>query len=337
MDERSVNPTQMTILHVEDDPILAQLVRMSFEKFGFQGNILQVSQVSEALSLLSERERQKAPLELILVDMQLPDGRGLDVLRHVKTSPVWEKTPVIILSSEMAPGIINEAYALGANCYLPKISKPEGIFGSIQALYQCWIEGALLPQVSFEDNVQKVLARGVHLRARTANFYLGLARAFSGDHGKEAFWLERAMIEGNISNLLAFFQGQISDRDVLSDLAQRTSDMQLKVEKALGKVEAALKARSSLLPEEVCQWVFELLEAWDEEIFAEAFGTLFPKNPAVSTALKARAMGQLKELGGYFLKQSQDPDSDRKADALLSLADRLESMLNPTVGEKPQE
>jgi CheY-like chemotaxis protein len=299
------------------------------------GNILLADKVAEALSLLREREHRKAPLDLILVDMHLPDGNGLDVLRHVKANPVWEKTPVIILSSETAPGIINEAYALGANCYLSKVSKPEGVFGSIQALYQCWIEGALLPQVSFEDKIEKILARGVHLRSRTAHFYLQLARSFSTDSEQEAFWLERAMTEGNMSNLLMFFQGQISDRDILSGLAKRTADMQVKVEKALNDVEASLKAQPCPAPKDICQWVVELLEAWDEEVFAEAFGNLFPRNPAVTTALKARAVGQLKELGGFLLKQSQEADSRRKADALLSFADRLETMLKPTDGTNP--
>jgi CheY-like chemotaxis protein len=314
---------ERTILHVEDDPALAHLVRVVFESLGFRGDILRASLVAEAVALLTEREPKKAPLDLVLVDMQLPDGTGLEVLRQVKASPAWHMTPVIVLSGETAPGIINEAYALGANCYLPKMARGKGAIEAIRALYQCWIEEALLPQVSFADQVQEALARAVRLRARTAQFYLGLARARTADPEQEGFWIERALIEGNMSNLLAFFQGQISDRDVRPGTAERFAEMQLKVEKALSAAEALLSLRPSPAPAEICRWVLDLAGVLDEEVFAEAFGALFPKSPAVTMALKVRAVGQLRELAGYVLKNSQEPELRRRADALLAFAGRL--------------
>jgi CheY-like chemotaxis protein len=206
-----MNPKQMTILHLEDEPALALLVRKTLESLGFRGEILRAGLVAEAFALLTEREASKAPLDLFLLDMRLPDGSGLEVLRQVKGSPVWHRTPVILLSGETSPGLINEVYALGGNCFLPKLSSNQGALGSVKALYECWIEGALLPQPSFTNQVREVLSRAVQLRARTAQFYLGLARTCAADPEEEGFWLERAMIEGNLSNLLAFFQGQISD------------------------------------------------------------------------------------------------------------------------------
>ncbi len=325
-----MNPKQMTILHVEDDPMLALLVQRSFESFGFQGDILKASLISEAFALLSQIEHEKASLDLILLDMQLPDGNGLDVLRHVKASPIWRKTPVIVLSGEMAPDIINEAYALGANCYLPKHSRTKEALGPIQALYHCWTKEALLPQTSFADQVWGTLAKGVRLRARTAQFYLGLAQACSADSEQEAFWLERAMIEGNMSNLLAFFQGQISDQDVPSGMAERSADMQLKVEETLSSAEAFLTTQSSPAPVEICEQVLDLVEAWDEEVFAEAFGALFPSSPAITMALKARAVGQLRALASYVLKQSREPELCRRSDALLGFAGRLAAMSRST-------
>lgn len=312
-----------TILHVEDDPVLAQLVRMVFENLGFRGEILLASLVAEAVALLAKREHRKGPLDLILVDMQLPDGTGLEVLRHVRASPAWHMTPVIVLSGETAPDIINEAYALGANCYLPKMARGKGAIEAIRALYQCWIEEALLPQVSFADQVQEALTRAVRLRARTAQFYLGLARACTADPEQEGFWVERALIEGNMSNLLAFFQGQISDRDVPPGTAERSTGMQLKVEEALNSAEALLTMRPSPTPAEVCRWVLDLAGALDEEVFAEALGAFLPKSPAVTRALKARAVGQLRELAGFVLKRSQDPELQRRADALIVFAGRL--------------
>jgi DNA-binding response OmpR family regulator len=321
----SAKPKQMTILHVEDDPMLAQLVQVAFENLGFRGEIVQASLVREAVATLNDRRCKKEPLDLILVDMQLPDGSGLDVLRKVKARPTWFMTPVIILSGETASGLINEAYALGANCYLPKLGKTKGLLGSVQALYQCWMDGALLPQPTFADHVQEALTRGIRLRARTARFYLGLARVFTADPEQEKFWIERSLIEGNRSNLLAFFKGQISDRDVKPSTTEKTFDMQRKVEKSLETAEELLAGRPAPAPTEICTWVLDLVEASDEETLDKAYGALFPKSPTVTTALKAQTAGQLRELAGYVLSQAQEPELRRRADGVLAFADHLDA------------
>ncbi len=77
---------ELTILHVEDDPLLAHLVKMAFIRFGFQGDVLTAVSVNEALRLLARAEN-KRPLSLVVTDVQLPDGTGLDLIREVKTDP----------------------------------------------------------------------------------------------------------------------------------------------------------------------------------------------------------------------------------------------------------
>jgi CheY-like chemotaxis protein len=321
----SRNPKQMTILHVEDDSALAYLVRAALEGFGFRGEILQAGLVAEAFALLAEREGRKAPLDLMLVDMQLPDGNGLDVLRKVRASPVWHRTPLIVLSGETSPGLINEVYALGGNCFLPKLSRNQGALGSVKALYECWIDGALLPQPSFTNQVREVLSRAVQLRARTAQFYLGLARSCSADSEEEEFWLDRALIEGNLSNLLTFFQWQISNGEVPPGLVERSASMQVNVEKALTAAEVFLTMHPSPTAEQICRQVLDLVEAWNEEVFAEVFGALCSKSPKLTAGLQARAVCQLRELANHVLRQTREPELCRRAKSLCEFAVRLEA------------
>jgi CheY-like chemotaxis protein len=316
----------MTILHVEDQPILAQMVRVALESLGFGGEILQASLVSEALNLLRERASKKAPFDLILVDMQLPDGLGLEVLQEVKASPTWRRTPVIVLSSETDPRLINEAYALGANCFLPKQGKSKGIFGAVQALYQCWMEEAYLPQTAFTGKAQEALANGVRLRARTAWFYHELARTCSADPEQEKFWIERSLNEGNKSNLLAFFQGQIGDHDIQTSTVEKTLAMQRKIEQSLKTAETLLSRQPSPSPQEICTWVLDLVESSDEEVTVEVFGALMPKNPTVTMVLRAQAAGQLRDLAGHILHHSQEPKLRQRAEALLAFAGRLSNL-----------
>jgi hypothetical protein len=162
----------------------------------------------------------------------------------------------------------------------------------------------------------------MNLRARTAQFYFGLARGCD-DHEEERFWLERALLEGNLSNLLAFFQGQLSDSELPAGMVERVTAMQIEVEKAMTSAEAFLTTHPFQESTEICRQVLDLVEAWDEEVFADIFGAFFPKSPAVTMALKTRAVCQLRELANHVLRQTQEPGLCRRAEALLAFADRL--------------
>ena len=326
----SLNGKELTILHVEDDPTLNKLVQMVFTNLGFHGTIILAERVKEALAVLEERERKREPVDLIITDMRLPDGTGLDVIREVKSNPAWRMTPALVLSSEVSPGMINAAYALGANCYLSKIPRTKNFLETLRALYAGWLESTILPQVSYRDRMHDVLSRSVQLRARTAEFYMRLARLFDGkpDMG---FWLDRSLTEGNLSNLLAFFLPVLSERDASPETIDRIASMQLLVKHALETAEERLQRTAAPRPDEVCRWVLDLMGALDEEVVAEVIGCLFPKGPEATAALKARAAIQLKELASHILERTKEPELCRKAGRLLDWAGQIALAPNPSM------
>jgi CheY-like chemotaxis protein len=316
---------QITILHIEDNPALAKLVRVAFESFGFHGDILAADRVEDALALLGERARNRQPVDLILSDMQLPDGTGLDVVREVRADPFWRLTPVLVLSEETEPGLINEAYALGANCYLPKSGKP--IMQSLRALFECWVGSALLPRARARNRVHESLSRAINLRARTSEIYLRLADFVAANPGEMRFWLERSLSEGNLSNLLALFRHKIGEKDFPPETIERLAKMQGEVEKSLRIAEKRLK---TMAPDsrQICHWALDLVEAVDEEIFAECLGYLFPKSPAATMALKERAAGHFNALASYILERAKEPELRQRAERLRNLAGRIAATPN---------
>jgi CheY-like chemotaxis protein len=58
--------------------------------------------------------------ELVLLDLQLPDINGLQVLRQLRSDPRTADTPVIMLSAEAHQKKIDECMAAGANDYFVK-------------------------------------------------------------------------------------------------------------------------------------------------------------------------------------------------------------------------
>lgn len=47
---------ELTILHVEDDPVLAKLVRLAFKNFGFHGTMLAADRIESALAISWTRD-----------------------------------------------------------------------------------------------------------------------------------------------------------------------------------------------------------------------------------------------------------------------------------------
>jgi PAS domain S-box-containing protein len=63
---------------------------------------------------------EKDPVDLLLLDMGLPDARGIDILRRLKGNPATARVPVIIVSADAVTDHIGEALRAGALAYIAK-------------------------------------------------------------------------------------------------------------------------------------------------------------------------------------------------------------------------
>src|SRR6185369_7988210 len=151
------------------------------------------------------------------------------------------------------------------------------------------------------------LSRAIQLRARTSEMYLRMADLVAGDPKEMQFWLERSLSEGNLSNLLALFRHKISEKDFPPGTVERLTKMQGEVEKTLRTAEKRLKAAASDT-QQIYHWALDLVEAVDEEIFAECLGYLFPKSPAATMALKERAAAHFNEMASHILERAKEPE-----------------------------
>ncbi len=64
--------------------------------------------------------------ELVLLDIMLPDGNGLEMCRDLRAKPETAALPIIMISAH-APPMIAEATKVGANGYLPKPIKLDAL------------------------------------------------------------------------------------------------------------------------------------------------------------------------------------------------------------------
>ena len=133
-----------TILLVEDDPNDVLLIQRAFRKSDVVNPIQVVGDGEEAIAYLSGRgpyaDRERYPLPvLLLLDLKLPRKSGFEVLEWLRQQPGLKRLPVAVLTSSAETPDINRAYDLGANSYLVKPVRFEGLLRMVQTLNLYWL------------------------------------------------------------------------------------------------------------------------------------------------------------------------------------------------------
>jgi CheY-like chemotaxis protein len=83
--------------------------------------------------------------QLILLDIYLPGGSGLEALAEIKKSDSFRKIPVIVFSSSNAPEDIEKSYELGASCFVSKPATTGEWCDKINKIGRFWIECGRVP------------------------------------------------------------------------------------------------------------------------------------------------------------------------------------------------
>jgi len=103
----------MHILIIEDEPDIRKTIEYNFLKEGFK--------VSNAGSVADGRATFfSKSIDLVVLDLMLPDGSGLDLCREIKSNPASSGTPIVILTAKNEEVDKVVGFELGADDYVTK-------------------------------------------------------------------------------------------------------------------------------------------------------------------------------------------------------------------------
>jgi len=131
MSEHSVN-----IIMVEDDEGHARLIEKNIRRAGIANGIHHFVDGTSALDYLfnaPDGPKHNGPA-LILLDLNLPDMSGIDILTKIKSDERLKRTPVVVLTTTDDKQEIQRCYDLGANVYITKPVNYENFAKAIQQL-----------------------------------------------------------------------------------------------------------------------------------------------------------------------------------------------------------
>jgi len=123
-----LSPVRRHLLVVDDEPHIGLLLRPHLERLGYV--------VSLARTLGEARHALRGgapPFDAMLLDLHLPDGSGLDLLRDLRAAAITRTLPVIVLTAEGEERILSEAEGLGAGL-LTKPFSPSKLTARIAAM-----------------------------------------------------------------------------------------------------------------------------------------------------------------------------------------------------------
>lgn len=103
----------LRVLVVDDDPIYRETARMFLTMLG--RNVSLAENGHAGLRALAEK-----PFDILIVDMEMPDISGLEVIRQLRTQPQLADLPVIMVTSRDDAMAIDRAYELGASSFVVK-------------------------------------------------------------------------------------------------------------------------------------------------------------------------------------------------------------------------
>src|SRR3954469_14512873 len=111
------------ILVVEDEPAIAESIAYSLRRDGFTVTVA---------PNLAVAERECAGVDLVVLDLMLPDGSGFDLIGHIRRS--GQGTAIIVLSSRDGEADRVAALETGADDYVTKPFSPREIVARVRAV-----------------------------------------------------------------------------------------------------------------------------------------------------------------------------------------------------------
>ncbi|MFO7766806.1 MAG: response regulator [Pelovirga sp.] len=113
------------ILHAEDEPAHAAIVRIALRRHVDDVQLRQVDDGRAALDYLYRRGAFKDPAlsprpDLILLDLRMPHVSGLEVLAMIKNDSELQEIPVVVLSTSDVAEDRSQARASGVDGYMTK-------------------------------------------------------------------------------------------------------------------------------------------------------------------------------------------------------------------------
>lgn len=123
------------ILLVDDDEVDTLRLQRAFCVRGVRHPIITASTGVEALARLEEQGR---PPAFVLLDLNMPEMDGFELLAELRDQAIRKSVPVVVLTTSADPRDIRRSYELGVAGYFVKPITGEEFMGVVDVIWAYW-------------------------------------------------------------------------------------------------------------------------------------------------------------------------------------------------------
>lgn len=121
---------------VEDDEGHARLIEKNLRRAGISNNMMHISNGAQAINYFFGQEggNTKQEQTLVLLDLNLPEIDGYEIIKRLKGDERTQAIPIIVLTTTDNPREIDRCYKLGCNVYITKPIEYDNLSDAIRKL-----------------------------------------------------------------------------------------------------------------------------------------------------------------------------------------------------------
>jgi two-component system, chemotaxis family, chemotaxis protein CheY len=123
------------ILIVDDSPTIRRMVKASLAPIGAE--FIEAASGLEAIEQLA-----LGPMRLMVLDLNMPDMHGLEVLGFVRANQKFQQLPILVLTTRDDPSSRTAAMQAGATSYLTKPFAPQALLAEARGMIGRAVQGA---------------------------------------------------------------------------------------------------------------------------------------------------------------------------------------------------
>jgi DNA-binding response OmpR family regulator len=121
-------PAPSRVLVVEDDPVIAHLIKHLLTRKGFTVDVATDGQQAQTMV------ETLAPPRVLVLDVMLPFVGGFELVERVRSRQEWANVPILMLTSKSHESYVVRAFGAGVDDYVTKPFRPEELVARVRRL-----------------------------------------------------------------------------------------------------------------------------------------------------------------------------------------------------------